>query len=87
MQPLNSCQLIQQRVSINRVVQAPGKNKQLPETVEFIRFETHNHVLQSTLGQPAVEEHRDEDVPYGGPEYLWKMRYLAAAGNNVASSC
>lgn len=25
---------------------------------------THDHVLQGALSQPAVEEHRDEDVPY-----------------------
>lgn len=31
---------------------------------------THDHVLQSTLGQPAVEEHGNEDAPYRGPEDL-----------------
>lgn len=72
---------------LTRVVEAPIENKLLPETVEFISFETHDHVLQSTLGQPAVEEHRDEDVPYGGPEYLWRMRYLAAAKCNMFLSC
>lgn len=71
----------------NRVNKVPIENKLLPEKAHFIRFETHDHVLQSTLGQPAVEEHRDEDVPYGGPEYLWKMRYLAAAGINMFLSC
>lgn len=33
---------------------------------------THDHVLQGALGQPAVEEHRDEDVPYGRPKDLRK---------------
>lgn len=75
----NSCRLTRQPVSVNRVNKAPTENKLLPEKAEFIRSETHDHVLQSTLGQPAVEEHGDEDVPYGGPEYLWKVRRLAAA--------
>lgn len=33
---------------------------------------TYDHVLQGALGQPAVEEHRDEDVPYGRPKDLRK---------------
>lgn len=65
------------------VVKVLIENKLLPETIKLIHFGTHNHVLQSTLGQPAVEEHRDEDIPYGGPEDLRRMRYLAAAGLNV----
>lgn len=31
---------------------------------------THDHVLQGALGQPAVEKHWDEDVPYRRPEDL-----------------
>lgn len=32
---------------------------------------TYDHVLQRVLGQPAVEEHGDEQVPKGRPEDLW----------------
>lgn len=42
------------------------------KAIKWIHFGTHNHVLQSTLGQPAVEENRNEDVPYGGPDDLRK---------------
>lgn len=31
---------------------------------------THNHVLQGTFGKPAVQKHRDEDVPQRRPEDL-----------------
>lgn len=32
---------------------------------------TYDHVLQRVLGQPAVEKHRDEQVPKRWPEDLW----------------
>lgn len=32
---------------------------------------TYDHVLQRMLGQPAVEKHRDEQVPKRWPEDLW----------------
>lgn len=32
---------------------------------------TYDHVLQGVLGQPAVEKHRDEQVPERWPEDLW----------------
>lgn len=35
---------------------------------------THDHVLQSVFGQPAVQKHGDEQVPQGRPEYLWRRR-------------
>lgn len=31
---------------------------------------THDHVFQGALGQPAVEKHWDEDIPYRRPEDL-----------------
>lgn len=34
----------------------------------------YNHVFQGMLGQPAVQKHRDEQVPQGRPEYLWRRR-------------
>lgn len=34
---------------------------------------THNHVLQRVLGEPAVEKHRDEQIPQRRPEYLQKQ--------------
>lgn len=67
-------------ISINRVVKVLIVNKPLTEAIKLIRFGTHNHVLQSTLGQPAVEENRNEDVPYGGPEDLRRITCLAAVG-------
>lgn len=44
---------------------------------------THDHVLQGALGQPAVEEHRDEDVPYRGPEDLRNIGGLYISGGHV----
>lgn len=46
------------------VIKLLAENKSLPETVKLISLGTHNHVLQCTLCQPAVEKDRDEDVPY-----------------------
>lgn len=37
---------------------------------------THNHVLQRVLGEPAVEKHRDEQIPQRRPEYLQKQELL-----------
>lgn len=31
---------------------------------------THNHVLQGVLGKPAVQKHRNEQIPQRRPEYL-----------------
>lgn len=35
-----------------------------------INVHTYNHVLQSMLGQPAVEKYGDKEVPQGRPEDL-----------------
>lgn len=78
----NNCQLSPLTESIKRQLKTGCRQKK----AQFIRCETHDHVLQSTLGQPAVEEHGDEDVPYGGPEYLWNVRRLAA-GIDMHFSC
>lgn len=44
---------------------------------------THDHVLQGALGQPAVEKHRDEDVPYRRPEDLRNMMDHILSGCHV----
>lgn len=55
------------------------KTSRYQKAIKWIHLGTHNHVLQSTLGQPAVEENRNENVPYGGPEDLRK--------NDIFSCC
>lgn len=37
-------------------------------------YRAYDHVFQGVLGQPAVQEHGDEQVPQGRPEYLWRRR-------------
>lgn len=44
---------------------------------------THDHVLQGALGQPAVEKHWDEDIPYRRPEDLRKMMEYISSGCRV----
>lgn len=56
---------------LNKVINMLIKNSSLTETIKLM-FLTHDHVLQSTLGQPAVEKHRNEDIPYWGPKNLQK---------------
>lgn len=46
------------------------KTSRYQKAIKLNHLGTHNHVLQSTLGQPAIQENRNEDVPYGGPEDL-----------------
>lgn len=41
---------------------------------ELRQVNTHNHILQGVLGQPAVQEHRDEEVPQRKPQDLKEHR-------------
>lgn len=41
---------------------------------ELRQVNTHNHILQGMLGQPAVQEHWDEKVPQREPHDLKEHR-------------
>lgn len=51
-----------------------GRGRGEPTLPRAARPAAHNHVLQGVLGQPAVQKHRDEQVPQWWPEYLRRRR-------------
>lgn len=47
---------------------------------------THDHVLQGMLGEPAVEEHRDEEVDEGRKNHLPGRQEASVGGASPPSS-
>lgn len=43
---------------------------------------THNHVFQGVLGEPAVEEHGDEEVSEGRKNHLSGRQEVSVGGSN-----
>lgn len=56
--------------------------------MEEERFISYNHVFESVFGQPAVQEHGDEQVSEGGQNHLSakKITIIYLCSQNTAFS-